>query len=57
MKSLYFECNSGISGDMAVAAMIDLGADREALRKTLESIPVEGFQIKISRVQKSGIDC
>ncbi len=57
MKSLYFECNSGISGDMAVAAMIDLGADREALRKTLETIPVDGFQIKISRVQKSGIDC
>ncbi len=57
MKSLYLECNSGISGDMAVAAMIGLGADRDALLKTLETIPVEGFQVKISRVQKCGIDC
>lgn len=57
MKSLYIECNSGISGDMAVAAMIGLGADRDALLKTLETIPVEGFQVKISRVQKCGIDC
>lgn len=57
MKSLYFECNSGISGDMAVAAMLDVGADRDSLEKTLKSIPVEGFQVKISRVRKSGIDC
>ncbi len=57
MKSLYLECNSGISGDMAVAAMIGLGADRDALLKTLETIPVEGFQVKISHVQKCGIDC
>lgn len=57
MKSLYLECNSGISGDMAVAAMINLGADRDALLKTLETIPVNGFRVKISRVQKCGIDC
>lgn len=57
MKSLYFECNSGISGDMAVAAMLDVGADRDSLEKTLKSIPAEGFQVKISRVRKSGIDC
>lgn len=57
MKSLYFECNSGISGDMAVAAMIGLGADRDVLLKTLETIPVDGFQVKISHVQKCGIDC
>ena len=54
--TLYFECSSGISGDMAVASMIDLGIDRDRLLRTLDSIPVEGFEIRISRVNKSGID-
>ena len=56
-KNLYFECNSGISGDMAVAALLDLGADKEALLKTLDSIPADGFRIKISDVVKNGIRC
>ena len=53
---LYFECSSGISGDMAVASMIDLGIDQNRLLHTLNSVPVEGFEIKISRVDKSGIN-
>lgn len=56
-KSLYFECEAGISGDMAVAAMLDLGADKEILRKVLRSLPLEGYEIEIRRVLKSGIDC
>lgn len=55
-RSLYFDCTTGISGDMLVAAMLDLGADREVLRKALDSIPAEGFRIEISRVVKSGVD-
>lgn len=55
-NKLYLECTSGISGDMAVAALLDLGADREKLNKALKSLPVKGFDIKISRVVKSGID-
>ncbi|MCR5179317.1 MAG: LarC family nickel insertion protein [Lachnospiraceae bacterium] len=54
---LYFECASGISGDMTAAALLDLGADRERLEKVLSTIPANGFEIKISRVKKSGIDC
>ncbi len=54
--TLYFECSSGISGDMAVASMIDLGIDQERLLRTLRSIPAKGFDIRISRVEKSGID-
>ena len=57
MKSLYLECNAGISGDMLVAALLDLGADKEALDKALQSIPAKGFEIKISRVSKAGGDC
>lgn len=56
-KNLYFECNSGISGDMAVAALLDLGADKNALLKTLDSIPADGFKIEISDVVKNGIRC
>lgn len=57
MKSLYLECASGISGDMAVAALLDAGADETALRKALDSIPARGFTVEISRVKKAGIDC
>ena len=57
MKSLYLECASGISGDMAVAALLDVGADEAALRKALDSIPARGFTVEISRVKKAGIDC
>ena len=56
MKTLYLECYSGISGDMTVAALLDLGADEQVLRHALASLPVKGFDIKISRVKKSGLD-
>ena len=55
-QTLYFECNCGISGDMTVAALLDLGADEEVLRKALHSMPLSGFEIGISRVKKAGLD-
>lgn len=55
-QTLYLECYSGISGDMTVAALLDLGADEEVLRQVLDSLPVQGFRIEINRVMKSGID-
>lgn len=57
MKSLYLECNAGISGDMTVAALLDAGADEEKLKKALVSIPLEDFSVEISRVKKNAIDC
>ena len=56
MKQLYLECSSGISGDMTVAALLDLGADQEALKKALDSLPIDGFETRITRVKKSGLD-
>lgn len=55
-QTLYLECSSGISGDMTVAALLDLGADEKVLRKALASLPVQGFEIEINRVKKSGLD-
>lgn len=54
---LYLECASGISGDMAVAALLDLGASEEHLRRVLSTLPLtEPYEIVISRVKKSGLD-
>ena len=55
-KILYLECLSGISGDMTVAALLDLGADEEKLRAALASLPLTGYELRISRVKKSGLD-
>lgn len=55
-KTLYLECYSGISGDMTVAALLDLGADREVLKESLKSLPVGGFRTEITRIKKSGLD-
>lgn len=48
-KTLYLECNTGIAGDMLVAALIDLGVDEKGLRAALASLPADGFEIKITR--------
>lgn len=54
-KALYFDCASGISGDMSVAALLDLGADKNMLLDTLASLNLSGYSIEISEVEKSGI--
>ena len=53
---LYLECTAGISGDMAAAALLGLGADEAVVGQTLDSLPVEGFSVEITRVVKSGLD-
>ena len=48
-KTLYLECTTGIAGDMLVAALLDLGADGEGLRAALATLPLEGYEVRISR--------
>ena len=55
-KTLYLECYSGISGDMTVASLIDLGADVNQLKEGLDSLNVDGYKIEISRKAKNSID-
>lgn len=54
--TLIIDGTSGISGDMTVAALLDLGASEEHLREQLATLPVDGFTIAITRVNKHGID-
>ncbi len=55
-KVLVLNASSGISGDMTVAALIDLGADKEKLMRMIKSLDLEGAKVVISRVKKSALD-
>lgn len=55
-KTAYFECYSGISGDMTVAALLDLGADAKKLQKALMSLHLDGYSIEIGQANKNGVE-
>ena len=55
-RYLYLDCSSGISGDMTVGALLDLGADREVLERALDSLGVGGYHLHFGRKKKCGID-
>jgi uncharacterized protein (TIGR00299 family) protein len=55
MRTLYFDCFSGISGDMTIGALLDLGLDLEYLRSELQKLPVNGYRIKSSRVVRANL--
>jgi len=55
MRTLYFDCFSGISGDMTIGALLDLGLDLEYLRSELLKMPVNGYRIKSSRVVRANL--
>ena len=55
MKTLYFDCFSGISGDMTLAALVDLGVDKKLLISELQKLNVPGWKMEFSEVAKHGI--
>jgi uncharacterized protein (TIGR00299 family) protein len=55
MKTLYLDIFSGISGDMFVGALLDLGVDAHQFDHELEKLRLEGYHLHVSRQEKSGI--
>jgi hypothetical protein len=55
MRIAYFDCIAGISGDMALAALIDAGADFEQVRSHLAKLPLEPFDLDIEETDQGGI--
>ncbi|MGD8502213.1 MAG: nickel pincer cofactor biosynthesis protein LarC [Syntrophobacterales bacterium] len=55
MRIAYFDCFSGISGDMILGALIDLGLDPKALSKQLSKLPLDGYEIEMSREQRGPV--
>jgi uncharacterized protein (TIGR00299 family) protein len=51
----YFDCFAGISGDMALGALLDGGADAARLREGLAGLPVDRFELEIAQVERGGI--
>lgn len=55
MRLLYFDCIGGISGDMALGALVDAGADPEEVRSALASLPLEPFSVEFQETDSAGI--
>jgi uncharacterized protein (TIGR00299 family) protein len=55
MRTLYFDCFSGISGDMTVGALLDLGLDFSYLKTELSKLPVEGYELTATRAIRANI--
>lgn len=55
-RILYLQCDSGISGDMVVGALLDLGASEQGLRRALESLDVSGYEVRVTRRRVSALD-
>jgi uncharacterized protein (TIGR00299 family) protein len=55
MKTLYLDLSSGISGDMFIAALIDLGADARQLELELGKLGLEGYHLHVQRAHKASL--
>ena len=57
MKIAYFDCFSGISGDMILGSLIDLGLDIEYLKNEFKKINISGYEINAEKIKKRDISC
>ncbi|ETW97396.1 MAG: hypothetical protein ETSY1_22830 [Candidatus Entotheonella factor] len=55
MKVAYFDCFSGVSGDMTLGALVDAGLELAVLREELSKLPVEHYRLEAELVKRSGL--
>jgi uncharacterized protein (TIGR00299 family) protein len=55
MKTLYFDCFAGASGDMILGALVGVGVDPQTLREGLALLDVSGYEIEFGTVRRSGL--
>ncbi|MGE0887233.1 MAG: nickel pincer cofactor biosynthesis protein LarC [Blastocatellales bacterium] len=55
MRTLYLDCFAGASGDMFIGALLDCGLDFDFLKTELSKLGVEGYELSLTRVDRSGI--
>ena len=55
MRTAYIDCSSGAAGDMLLAALVDAGASEDLVRHSLDSLPIEGWNLSFTTVAKQGL--
>ena len=55
MKILYFDCFAGAAGDMILGALLDAGLPFEELKRALGSLAVDGWDVSVDRVTRTGV--
>ena len=54
-RAIYFDCFSGISGDMILGAFVELGIDLKTIRKGLQTLDIKGYKLTSRQIKRNGI--
>ena len=55
LRAAYFDCFSGISGDMILGAMVDLGVDIKEIRNALKKLDLKGYKLHSKKIKMNGL--
>lgn len=55
MKTLYFDCSSGISGNMTLGALLEIVEDEKYFLEEIKKLNIDGYKLEISKKVKNGI--
>ena len=55
MRTAWFHCFNGVAGDMTLGALLDAGADLDAVRIAIEALDIDQWALEVERTQRCGI--